>query len=46
MPIYTEEVLGPVASVYRADDIDHAIEIANTPPSGSDPMRGRPPTPR
>jgi len=29
MPIYTEEVFGPVASVYRAADTDEAIDIAN-----------------
>ena len=29
MPIVTEEVFGPVASLYRAADIDEAIDIAN-----------------
>jgi len=29
MAIFTEEVFGPVASVYRAADIDEALEIGN-----------------
>jgi succinate-semialdehyde dehydrogenase/glutarate-semialdehyde dehydrogenase len=28
-PAYREELFGPVASVFRAKDLDHAIRIAN-----------------
>jgi succinate-semialdehyde dehydrogenase/glutarate-semialdehyde dehydrogenase len=29
MALYTQEVFGPVASIYRAENIDEAVEIAN-----------------
>jgi succinate-semialdehyde dehydrogenase/glutarate-semialdehyde dehydrogenase len=29
-PAYREELFGPVASVFRAKDVDHAIQIANS----------------
>lgn len=29
MPVYDEEVFGPVAAIIVADDVDHAIAIAN-----------------
>ena len=32
MALYTEEVFGPVASMYRAESIDEAIEIASKHP--------------
>lgn len=34
MRAYTDEIFGPVAIVYRADDAAHAIEIANSSPYG------------
>ncbi len=33
-PVYHQEVFGPVALVFRARDLDHAIELANDSPYG------------
>ena len=35
MTIAREEIFGPVASILRADDLDHAIEIVNNLPYGN-----------
>jgi succinate-semialdehyde dehydrogenase/glutarate-semialdehyde dehydrogenase len=33
-PVAEEELFGPVATVFRADDLDHAIRLANAVPFG------------
>jgi malonate-semialdehyde dehydrogenase (acetylating) / methylmalonate-semialdehyde dehydrogenase len=35
MDVYREEIFGPVLSVLRADDVDHAIALVNANPYGN-----------
>ena len=35
MDVYREEIFGPVLSVLRADDVDHAIALINANPYGN-----------